>query len=88
MKELKRAMAEAIEAAKACDEADKAWGDSPESEELEGVFDAAYKAQHEAEARLYAAIESFTGGAIDQKTARLMWMRKRAQLESLMARAA
>lgn len=88
MKELKNAMAKAIEAAEACDAADRAWCENVESRELEAAFDAAYRAQHEAEARLYAAIEAFTGGAIDRKTARLMWVKKREQLRSLIARAA
>lgn len=88
MKNIKNAMQAAKAAEKACDMAEAAWAEFPESEELEAVFDASYKAQHEAEEALFAAIENFAGGAIDAKTARLMWMSRREQLEGLINRAA
>lgn len=88
MQTIKDAMRNVKAAERACDMADAAYGENPESAELESAFDAAYKAQHEAEQAFYAAIEGFSNGAIDAKTARMMWMKRREQLESLINRAA
>lgn len=86
MQNIKNAMQAVKEAERACDIAYAAWFENPESAELEAAFDAAYKAQHEAEQAFYAAIEGFSNGAIEAKTTRMIWMKRRDQIKSLINR--
>lgn len=78
----------AYEAAEiACDKAEAEMVEL-DTDEAEAAFDAAYKAQGEAAQAFAEAVESFTRGMVDAKTARRMLIIKRDQLESLIARVA
>lgn len=84
MKELLKRLEEAEQRA---NEADAAWGQDPQNEELEKAFDEAYKAQWEAFNDLAKEIQKQTG--IDEQTARLMTTTKyRAELKAIIEKAA
>lgn len=68
--------------------ADAAWECDPENEELEAAFDKAYEKEHKAFENLVGEIVKVTAGKIDRNTARTMVIKKRGQLETLIARAA
>lgn len=68
--------------------ADAAWENDPENEKLETAFDKAYEKEHKAFENLVDEIVKVTGGKIDRNTARTMIIKKRGQLEALIARAA
>lgn len=88
VKYIKAMFAKLEEAEAAYDAADADWEADPESAEAEAAWDAAYNALWEAEQAVAEAIESFTGGMVDCKTARRMVTIKRDQLQALIARAA
>lgn len=83
-------MNELLEALKAAEEKanriDKAWEADPENEELEAAFDEAYAAEHKALEAVANEIVKFTSDKIDFQTASVMIRKKRAELESLIAR--
>lgn len=85
-------MKELLEALKAAEEKasriDKAWEADPENEELEAAFDEAYIAEYKALEAVANEIVKFTSGKIDFNTAKRMIYKKRAELESLIAKLA
>lgn len=85
MKELLKALQAAEEKA---NEIDRAWEADPENESLETAFDKAYAAEYKAHEALANEIVRTTSGRIDFQTASTMIRKKRAELESLIARLA
>ena len=85
MKELLKRLEEAEQRA---NEADQAWEQDPENEELEKAFDEAYKAQHEAINALIEEIYRQTNGDIDIRTARTMIRKYREALKAIIEKAA
>lgn len=88
MKNLKDLMKALKIAEENANKADAAWECDPENEELEAAFDKAYAKEHEAFENLVDEIVKVTAGKIDRNTARTMIIKKRGQLEALIARAA
>lgn len=82
MKELLRRLEEAEERA---NEADAAWEQDPENEELEKAFNETYKAEFEAFNELEEAIEKATG--IDAQTVSSMIRGRRSELKAIIERA-
>lgn len=82
MKELLRRLEEAEERA---NEADAAWEQDPENEELEKAFNETYKAEFEAFNELEEAIEKATG--IDAQTVSSMIRSRREDLKAIIERA-
>ena len=70
------------------DAADAAWEADPENEQAEYTWDAAYKQCGEAQQAFAEALEDFTAGAVDAKTARRMLVIKRDELAALIDRLA
>ena len=69
-------------------EADEAWNNEPENEELEEAFDEAYEKEYEAFENLVTEIERLTNGMIDKQTARVMVISKREELKAIVERIA
>ena len=69
-------------------EADEAWNNEPENEELEEVFDEAYEKEYEAFENLVTEIERLTNGMIDKQTAGVMVRSKREELKAIVERIA
>ena len=69
-------------------EADEAWNNEPENEELEGAFDEAYEKEYEAFENLVTEIERLTNGMIDKQTAGVMVRSKREELKAIVERIA
>lgn len=67
-------------------EADEAFGNDPENEELEAAFDKAYKEEYKAFENLVNAIVEISKGKIENKIARLMIRTKRNELKALLSR--
>ena len=69
-------------------EADEAWNNEPENEELEEAFDEAYEKEYEAFENLVTEIERLTNGMIDKQTAWVMVRSKREELKAIVERIA
>lgn len=69
-------------------EADEAWNNEPENEELEEAFYEAYEKEYEAFENLVTEIERLTNGMIDKQTARVMVISKREELKAIVERIA
>lgn len=69
-------------------EADEAWNNEPENEELEEAFDEAYEKEYEAFENLVTEIERLTNGMIDKQTAGVMVRSKREELKAIVERIA
>ena len=69
-------------------EADEAWNNWPENEELEEAFDEAYEKEYEAFENLVTEIERLTNGMIDKQTAGVMVRSKREELKAIVERIA
>ena len=76
------------EAEQRANEADKAWEQDPNNEELEKAFDEAYKAQHEASENLAIEIYRQTYGDINIITARTMIRKYREALKLIIEKEA
>lgn len=85
MENIKNLFNRFLELEAACDVADSAWEQDPESVELEEAFDRAYEAEDEALQALVNEIVSFTNSRIDARTARVMVMSKRTELQALIS---
>lgn len=82
MKELLRRLEEAEQRA---NEADAAWEQDPENEELEKAFNETYRAEFEAFNELEEAIQKATG--IDAQTVSSMIRSRREDLKAIIERA-
>lgn len=86
--EIKRLFAAVETAEAAYDAADEAMAADVENEALEAAWDEAYRVLWNAEQAFAEAVEAFTAGAVDEKTARRMLTVKRAELAGLVYRLA
>lgn len=86
--DLKNLLAAMTAAENANDEADEAWGRDLGNYELEKAADRAYEAMFSAQRAFAKALESFTGGRIDSKTACRLIVAKRDELGGLVNRLA
>ena len=88
---MKKLLATLKAAEKRLDKADRALfnaADDADTTELERISDEAFDAVSEAQIALVNAICKVSRGMIDNKTARLMLLTKRAELEALINRMA
>lgn len=67
---------------------DKAYELDPENEELETKWDVAYKAEYNAKEQVVEKIIELTAGQVDKKTANMMILTKRENLEALIEKIA
>ena len=67
---------------------DKAYELDPESAELETKWDAAYKAEYNAKEQVVEKIIELTAGQIDRKTANMMILTRKNDLESIIEKIA
>lgn len=70
----------------ALDAIDTAWENAPEDTALEAAWSAAYEANHAAWRKVASLLRDFSGGALDEHTIRIMFAKKRADLDALIAR--
>lgn len=84
-----KSLFEAVEIAQAAyDAADEAMAADVENEAMEAAWDEAYKVLWNAEEAFSVAVERFSAGKVDAKTARRMLVIKRDELRSLVNRLA
>lgn len=62
---------------------DELWEADPDNAELEAQWDAAYKTEDAAFAKVVSELVKITSGQIDRSTAASMLRRKRAEVEKL-----
>lgn len=70
----------------ALDAIDTAWENAPEDTDLEAAWAAAYEAHHAAWRKVVSLLRDFSGGALDEHTIRIMFAKKRADLDALIVR--
>ena len=70
----------------ALDAIDTAWESAPEDTALEAAWAAAYEAHHAAWRKVVSLLRDFSGGLLDERTIRIMFAKKRADLDAMIAR--
>lgn len=70
----------------ALDAIDTAWENAPEDTALEAAWTAAYEANYAAWQKVVSLLRDFSGGILDEHTIRIMFAKKRADLDALIAR--
>lgn len=70
----------------ALDTIETAWENAPENTTLEAAWAAAYEAHHAAWRKVVALLRDFSGGLLDEHTLRIMFAKKRPELDALIAR--
>lgn len=84
--ELTAAIADLDRTEAVLDAIDTAWENAPEDAALEADWTAAYKAHHAAWQKVASLLRDFSGGALDEHTIRIMFAKKRPELDALIAR--
>lgn len=70
----------------ALDTIETAWENAPEDAALEAAWTAAYDAHHAAWRKVVSLLRDFSGGLLDEHTLRIMFAKKRPELDALIAR--
>ena len=70
----------------ALDTIETAWENAPEDTALEAAWTAAYDAHHAAWRKVVSLLRDFSGGLLDEHTLRIMFAKKRPELDALIAR--
>ena len=84
--ELTTAIADLDTTASAMDTIETAWENAPEDTALESAWTAAYDAHHAAWRKVVSLLRDFSGGLLDEHTLRIMFAKKRPELDALIAR--
>lgn len=70
----------------ALDVIETAWENAPEDTALEADWTTAYEAHHAAWQKVVSLLRDFSGGILDEHTIRIMFAKKRPELDALIAR--
>lgn len=84
--ELTTAIADLDSAGAALDAIETAWENAPENTALEAAWTAAYDVHHAAWRKVVSLLRDFSGGLLDEHTLRIMFAKKRPELDALIAR--
>lgn len=84
--ELTTAIADMDRTGAALDAIETAWETAPEDTTLEAAWIAAYNAHHAAWRKVVSLLRDFSGGILDERTIRIMFAKKRPELDALIAR--
>ena len=84
--ELTTAITDLDSTASALDTIETAWENAPEDTALESAWTAAYDARHAAWRKVVSLLRAFSGGLLDEHTLRIMFAKKRPELDALIAR--
>lgn len=84
--ELTTAIADLDATAGTLDTIETAWENAPEDTALEAAWTASYDAHHAAWRKVVSLLRDFSGGLLDEHTLRIMFAKKRPELDALIAR--
>lgn len=84
--ELTTAIADLDATAGTLDTIETAWENAPEDTAMEAAWTAAYDAHHAAWRKVVSLLRDFSGGRLDEHTLRIMFAKKRPELDALIAR--